>query len=439
MATRQEWAHQLAKRCEAIGWKVEEPHGRQSCYSVTCPPCPQADCNHTYGLHLSTSDYVSEKIALTFFKRHGLIRRETALANSKKAVAAQRNKEEREAAERKAEEIAKKAQAEAANRAAGPYGGPEYVDDAWFIADHPAPVTRTVIMTPRQAAWLFDEYNTSNRPFYRHTRDRYYDIIMAGKWRLTHQGMAMDWNRVLQDGQHRLSAIAKAGIEVPAMFTCGADPENFKAIDEGLNRTGAQLIGKDGHSNIRVLSSLVKVIWVYDKDSRGAMRYKLTNAEIYEGFEGDKERIKAASLAGHRYYHAAMVKSTNPNATAISSAYYLITRACGDGNPYIDAFFRGLARERKLDGSHALVEGDPRIRLRAYIGNARAQRKNVATFDQLCLIIIAWNHVIEGRRREYLRWAANQSIPRITLIAADSACPSLLEGELEVRELASVS
>lgn len=39
----------------------------------------------------------------------------------------------------------------------------------------------------------------------------YADQMLSGQWRVTHQGIAFDENNHLTDGQHRLSAIVKAG------------------------------------------------------------------------------------------------------------------------------------------------------------------------------------------------------------------------------------
>lgn len=427
MSTRATWAHELAVRAKSAGWRVTKPRSTSGAYKIVMTPCDNALCNHIAQLHLTSSDMNAPKVAEREMQAHGLSKLVEKAETAKDLERAARLDAQRRAADAKAEQLAKRSAM--IDTAAGPYAGPQYVDDSWFIADHPAPVTRAVIMTPRQAEWLLENYNNDNRPFYRRTRDHYYDVIKANGWRLTHQGCAMDTTPTLQDGQHRLSAIAKAGVDVPILFTVGADPDNFKAIDEGLLRTAAQLLGKEGESNVRSLAALVKVIWVFDCDDRSKVRTKLTNQQVIDGFGGQREEIRKAVNAGFRDYQRALVKSTNPNATAYAAAHYLLERANGADNPYVEAFFHGLTRERKLDRAHALDERDPRLKLRAYIGNYRAQRKNLPAFDQLCLIIVAWNHVIADRRRENLRWHANQPVPRIGTIAADSPCPPLLEGE----------
>ena len=82
-------------------------------------------------------------------------------------------------------------------------------------------VTRTepynVVMdvTPSQAAnWL--EGNTHNRPVTQAHVERLAAEMSAGRWRLTHQGIAFSTRGVLLDGQHRLARTSCVKDAVPA-------------------------------------------------------------------------------------------------------------------------------------------------------------------------------------------------------------------------------
>lgn len=60
-----------------------------------------------------------------------------------------------------------------------------------------------VDVTPEMAAkWL--EGNVLNRPLKQAHVDRLAREMAAGRWRLTHQGIAFDVSGCLIDGQHRL-------------------------------------------------------------------------------------------------------------------------------------------------------------------------------------------------------------------------------------------
>lgn len=99
-------------------------------------------------------------------------------------------------------------------------------------------------ITPRIAEdWLLA--NTHNREL-RESRVNYFiGEIKAGRWRLTHQGIAFGSNRVLLDGQHRLWAIALSDASVPALVAVNVPPESLEAIDVSM-RSVADILTLDG-------------------------------------------------------------------------------------------------------------------------------------------------------------------------------------------------
>ena len=58
--------------------------------------------------------------------------------------------------------------------------------------------------------------------------------MKAGKWKLTHQGIAVDSESRLLDGQHRLLAIIQSGCTVKMMVSYNVPPEAIHQIDVGL-------------------------------------------------------------------------------------------------------------------------------------------------------------------------------------------------------------
>lgn len=101
-------------------------------------------------------------------------------------------------------------------------------------ATTPAPaVTRAVMLvTPALAAeWL--KSNTRNRALDQRAVEALSKAILAGQWRVTHQGVAFGADGTLYDGQHRLHAIVAAGTAVHMEVTRGLAPEDLDAIDNG--------------------------------------------------------------------------------------------------------------------------------------------------------------------------------------------------------------
>lgn len=114
--------------------------------------------------------------------------------------------------------------------------------DALFA--RPEVYSCVIIATPQIAEdWL--QANTHNREL-RESRVNYFmGEIKAGRWRLTHQGIAFGSNRVLLDGQHRLWAIALSGESVPVMVSVNIPPDSLEAIDVSM-RSVADILTLDG-------------------------------------------------------------------------------------------------------------------------------------------------------------------------------------------------
>jgi len=427
MADRQTAALKLVARCRAVGWKVNQMGGRNGCtYKVTMSPCRKEMCNHIMQIHLTPGDVNAEKAVERELNAHGLAGLEKKLIDSRNNERKMKLEADRRANDKALAEVQRNETLIA--KASGPYQQPEYVDDSWFIGDHPAPWHRWVIMTPRQAKWILNTMNSANRPIYDPAWERYKGIILSKQWRWTHQSGAVDRNKILQDGQHRLIACSESGEEVVMGFCVGMDPDNWKAIDEGHVRTAAQGFARGGaETNVRALAACVRIVKIFDKADRNGWREKFTNQQIIDEGQHDIENYRRSALFGAR--NGSRLRM---NIASLSGLHYLLRRENGIDNPYVEAFFRGLVTERKLDPTRALLENDPRKRLREYLINAKANRKRLHAFDALCLGVIAWNHCIQDVARQNLRWAAGQSVPRIITIAPDAfPPPSLFDGEIE--------
>lgn len=429
MADRKTIAHELGQRAKAVGWKVTTPRSLTGAYKVFMSPCGNDLCNHQMQIHLTSSDVNARHVIMREFDAHGFTGLEKKVAEraekerqAKIDADRRRNDAATERIDRTATMVAK---------AAGPYAAPEYVPNEWFTQKHPGIGFKWVIVTPAQARWVLKNCNKDNRPLRRATAEHYRNVIRSQQWHRTHQGMAIDEDGNLQDGQHRLEAIGMGEDDVPVAFFVGMPRENFKAIDEGLLRTAAQLLAKGGESNTRTMTAVVKLSAAFSTADRNKIKMKVTNENIIDGFQMDADEIRRATVWGMRY-----AKKSFFTPSALASARYLIRRTNGTDNPYVEAFFRGLITMRKIDRRLALEDRDPRVKLREYVMNVRAKNKRTSGFDQLCMIVMVWNYVLENYRPAYLRWAENQPVPKISIIpyseglALHPSCPPLLEGEV---------
>ncbi len=104
-------------------------------------------------------------------------------------------------------------------------------------------------MTP-DLAIAFLECNTHNRKVIDAHAERLARDMKAGRWQLTHQGIAFSTNRVLLDGQHRLWAVVISGVTVPMRVFFNEPAESLGAIDAICTRTNDEIITLTGKLGI---------------------------------------------------------------------------------------------------------------------------------------------------------------------------------------------
>jgi hypothetical protein len=111
--------------------------------------------------------------------------------------------------------------------------------------------TKRVLITPTLAKATMD-HNLNNRTLNPVRVDEFVFLIKAGRFQCTHQGIALDDNNCVIDGQHRLAAIIKSGCSVYMLVSKGVPIEARLAIDTGKPRTAlaiSKLVGRPADSN----------------------------------------------------------------------------------------------------------------------------------------------------------------------------------------------
>jgi hypothetical protein len=422
MATRKTGAYELAARCRRVGWTVVQSRSIGGGFKVTCPD------KFVVQLHLTPSDTNGHKVAERLLNAHGLAEAEATCEKEQRQIAAEKTQRQREAVQARTAKLA--TQSKAIRTAAGPYAAPEPIDLEWALAEHPAPSMRWVIIHPEDAKALLGR-NTDNRTMKERTTDHYYRVVVAGLWRLTHQGIAMDTRGILQDGQHRLKACVMADEPITCAFFVGMDPDNFKAIDEGALRTASDLLGKLGEVHQPTAAGMARLLIAYrDSNPRFTFRNKTPNQVVVDTFVGEADMLRAAVHWAHSVsQRAKLVK------TALAAARFLLFERNGADNPYVAAYLNGLVTGLKGTSRVALDEDDPRLAMRQWVENRREKGMRTSSFDQMSVILLVWNYVVIDHRPRHIRWLDSSPIPQPRLCSptgeAPSAVPPLLAGEVD--------
>lgn len=117
-------------------------------------------------------------------------------------------------------------------------------------------------VTPTLAADYLKK-NTHNRPLNRARVAEYAEAMRAGRWHVSHQGVAFDAAGNLIDGQHRLHAIVSSGCTIRMQVTMGLTREALLVIDTGRARTVAQnlsLMGKTHAKSVTAWSNVARAV-----------------------------------------------------------------------------------------------------------------------------------------------------------------------------------
>lgn len=107
------------------------------------------------------------------------------------------------------------------------------------------------LVTPHEAQALLDARNNVNRPFVERRAIEMAEAISNGRFVFNGDTVRFDRNGKLLDGQHRLWAIAVAGIPAKLLLIFGLDPEVFDTIDVGARRSGGDTVSCMGFKKYR--------------------------------------------------------------------------------------------------------------------------------------------------------------------------------------------
>lgn len=178
--------------------------------------------------------------------------------------------------------------------------------------------TEIITITPEMAKeWLASNIK-NNRPIKR--AKEYAEDMKAGKWRLTHQGIAFNEEGTLIDGQNRLTAIVMANIPVTmsVAFDCPAD--SFEVLDIGRPRSLGDYLKTQNYKNYNTLGGLVKRIQAYEKGYNSLLSVNgaghglsaETRLNQIEFFEANKEKLIECNLYGNMVYQKSTARLMSP-------------------------------------------------------------------------------------------------------------------------------
>ena len=252
-----------------------------------------------------------------------------------------------------------------------------------------------VVLVDKALAQKLLELNTGNRAINARKLNRLVDQMKSGAFENTGEPIIISAEGVLNDGQHRLQAIAEADVTVDLDIRFGIPRRVFSRTNTGTSRSGSDVLAIRGVSG-GMVAPAVRLLILYRRGLPESIREYVSNAEIDEGFQRwPGFDVVAKDIAAFRYPRG--VRSTPLLTTA-----YLASRSPGkDRLPdWLETLATGVGT-----GKH-----DPAYLLREHLirGVDAAVGTRESLVERFALMILAWNAFAFGKTmtaRE-LRWTS---------------------------------
>ena len=395
-ATRRAFGQGLAKRARNfVGWEVS--NHKDGGWKIKAPD------GHVVQIHLTPSDINADEHVMNELLKHGWAESEAEYNRLSEDKRVLRVKEAQEANQRRLDQMQREADALA--RAAGQ----SRVSPAVLLSPAPFPKTfERVLVTPELAQQLLD-LNTGNRQLRKSDTELWRNVIERGEFRYTHQGVAVDVNGVLQDGQHRLTGVVESGIPVEMQVSIGMPPENFNAIDNGLRRNFRDVAYKMGLGSPGRVGSAARLLVILDEYPKRSFGDKVSNTEVADFLSSsfNEEGLTNGQVLQMAVNESQMQwQSYRVNSTAAATAIFRLWKVLGFDNVFVTEFLEGLKNGVELGAE------DARLALRRYMLSPNSNHSRSA-YIHLGLFIKAWNKFVQNQNVKVLSFRSKvEDLPK---------------------------
>lgn len=267
---------------------------------------------------------------------------------------------------------------------------------------------RVETITP-EIAKAYLAKNVNNRKPSDKTVSMYAREMKFNKWQLTHQGLALDENGDLLDGQHRLLAVIEAGMPIQMVVSRNVPRSTFMFVDNGRRRQAHQLLPGDVTHRSSVASAARYLLVIEGNAGVGSKTNTIadsvywTNApthEILECVERWPELEQAAQIASQIYSSAHITKAPNTAVIAQIMRTSHLDR--------LDEWAKGL------EYGAGLQIGDPRLALRdKFLRFSSSRDHSMSKTAAYALIVKAWNHFVLNKPLKVARMGRDEATQRV--------------------------
>ena len=269
------------------------------------------------------------------------------------------------------------------------------------------PICELVTITPAVAKALLRN-NPHNRNVSEDTVRKYARNIRDGAFVLNGETIIVADDGLLNDGQHRLSAVVHQNASIRSFVVFGVPRGSRNTLDVGVTKTNAHFMTMDELPDPSITAAAVRIILNYEqKSSLGATR---DSVETLRRYAADPS-IQKSNRPARAVYH---VLGSLPS---LWYALHYLTRL-SYGEETAQQFFELLA------SGLSLTERHPVHMLRQRLLQNQQAKAKLPPHEIAAITIKAINAFAARRAVNALRWSdAQEAFPRLPEPLADLTAP----------------
>lgn len=252
-----------------------------------------------------------------------------------------------------------------------------------------------VTVTPELAReWL--GYNTHNRRLRDRVVQAYATDMENGAWQWNGESVKFAEDGTLLDGQHRLAAIAQAGVSLPMLVVRGLPNQTQDTVDGGAKRKFSDVLQLRGEGNSSTVAAVVRRVAMWEAGSRRGKTLVPTNSQMLATLE-KYPVIRDLSLSANQ-----VARNCGLPASIVGFAMWLLGQIDQEDAEY---FFARLGDGQDLKKGHPIYE------LRRTVEDTRSVRGSRSEVYLTAITIKAWNAFRAGNEIALLRFKIGGASP----------------------------
>lgn len=268
-----------------------------------------------------------------------------------------------------------------------------WLDDRLRKAVAEGVVSEVVEITPVLAEILLAS-NPDNRNINEDRVAAYATDIANGDWSLNGEPIIVSDTGLLNDGQHRCSAVVKAARSIKAVVTIGVERDSRLTVDQGKVRTAGDYLGMEGIADANHVAAVASYVWQYEQKGRLTRSTKdlPTKVQIQQSLRDHPKIIESLhslpsasrNIARSRSILAFCHYLFSRRSGHTAATYFLMRLMIGDELKTTDPIY--LCRERLNSSTRMRPEEKVELIFRAWNHSRRAARGLKAPASKLVVM-----------------------------------------------------